>query len=393
MKKPRAISKAAAFKFVLILGLVNLFADMTYEGASSINGQFLGTLGASAAAIGIISGVGEFLGYALRSVSGYLSDKTGRYWLATFIGYAVNLLAVPTLALAGNWPVAAGLVIAERVGRAIRKPTVEAMLSYTTGSIGRGWVFAVNNALDQLGGVLGPLLMALVLFLKGNDFRSGYSLLLISALLALAVLAIAWRFFPNPTRLDPEKKTATRQGFTKSYWLYMSAGACVAAGLVSFELISFHFSKVGVVSTERIPLFFALAMGVDAVSGLIFGRLFDCIGISMVLTAFFLSAFFAPLVFFGNSGVAMVGMILWGIGFGAQDTLLKSLIASVLPEGQRNLAFGLFYVGYGSGWLIGSATTGLLYGKSLCWLAAFSVVIQLLSLPIFFLGNKMKGKE
>src|SRR5215216_2085600 len=129
------ISKSDVFKFVLILGMVNLFADMTYEGASSINGQFLGTLGASAAAIGITAGIGEFLGYALRSVSGYISDKTGKYWLTTFIGYIVNLLAVPALALTGNWPVAAGLVIAERVGRAIRKPTVESMLSYATGEI------------------------------------------------------------------------------------------------------------------------------------------------------------------------------------------------------------------------------------------------------------------
>jgi MFS family permease len=387
MKKATLISKSSAFKFVLILGLVNLFADMTYEGASSINGQFLGTLGASAVAIGVISGVGEFLGYALRFVSGYMSDKTGKYWLATFIGYGINLLAVPALALSGNWPMAAGLVIAERVGRAIRKPTVEAMLSYTTGSLGKGWVFAVNNALDQIGGVLGPLLMALVLLLKGN-YRTGYTVLLVSAILALGTLTIARLFFPNPSRLEAGTTTATLKGFTKPYWLYMLAGACVAAGLVSFELISFHFSKVGVVTGEWIPLFFALAMGVNAISGLIFGRLFDRIGITIVAVAFFLSSLFAPFVFLGNFSMAMVGMILWGIGFGAQDTLLKSLITSVLPEGKRNLAFGLFYTGYGGGWLLGSTTTGLLYAHSIVLLVAFSVVVQLLSLPTFFIAHR-----
>jgi MFS family permease len=383
------VSKSDVFKFVLIVGVVNLFADMTYEGASSINGQFLGTLGASAAAIGITAGIGEFLGYALRSVSGYISDKTGKYWLATFIGYAVNLLAVPALALSGNWPVAAGLVIAERVGRAIRKPTVEAMLSYATGSIGKGWVFAVNNALDQAGGTLGPLLIALVLFLKGKEnYRTGYTVLLVSAILALGTLVIARLFFPDPSRLEQASETATKRGFTKPYWLYMSAGACVAAGLVSFELISYHFSKVGVVTGEWIPLFFSLAMAVDAISGLIFGRLFDRIGITIVLVAFFLSSFFAPFVFLGSFSLAIVGMILWGIGFGAQDTLLKSLISSVLPEGKRNLAFGLFYAGYGGGWLIGSATTGLLYERSLILLVVFSVVVQFLSLPIFLIGDR-----
>src|SRR5437762_5631639 len=176
------LSASSAFTFVLTMGVVNLFADMTYEGASSINGPFLGTLGASAAAIGVISGVGEFLGYSLRFIAGYVSDKSGKYWLVTFIGYSINLLAVPALALAGNWPLAAGLVIAERVGRAIRKPTVEAMLSYTTGSLGKGWVYALNTALDQTGATLGPLLIAGVLLLKGSN-RTGYAILLIPTLL------------------------------------------------------------------------------------------------------------------------------------------------------------------------------------------------------------------
>src|SRR5947207_10325598 len=198
--KKTKLTTSNAFRFVLILGIVNLFADVTYEGASSINGQFLGTLGASAAAIGIISGVGEFLGYGLRFVAGHIGDKTGKYWLVTFVGYAINLFAVPALALAGNWQVAAGLIIAERVGRAIRKPTVEAMLSYTTSSLGKGWVYALNNALDQTGAVVGPLLMALVLLLEG-DYRVGYAVLLVSTLLALATLAVARMHFPRPSAL------------------------------------------------------------------------------------------------------------------------------------------------------------------------------------------------
>src|SRR6266571_3836981 len=160
----RNASGSAAFTFVLTMGIVNLFADMTYEGGGSINGPFLGMLGAGAATVSIIAGIGEFLGYAIRLPAGYISDKTGKVWLLTFIGYSINLFAVPALALAGNWQIAAALVIAERVGRAIRKPTVESMLSYTTGSLGRGWVYAVNTALDETGAMVGPLLVALVLF-------------------------------------------------------------------------------------------------------------------------------------------------------------------------------------------------------------------------------------
>jgi len=387
-KKKFKLIASSAFAFVFTMGIVNLFADMTYEGASSINGPFLGMLGASAAFIGIISGVGEFLGYSLRFISGYIADKTGKYWPVTFIGYIINLLAVPALALAGNLPLAAGLVIAERVGRAIRKPSVESMLSYTTSELGKGWVYGLNTALDQTGATIGPLLIALVLVRKG-DFRTGYALLLISAVLALGTLTVARFFFPRPSRLE-EVPAAKLQGFTNSYWLYMLAGGCVAAGLISFELISYHFSKTAVVPEHWIPIFFALAMGTDAIASLIFGRLFDRIGLTIVLIAFFLSSLFAPFVFLGNFSVALIGMILWGIGFGAQDTLLKALIASVLPKGQRNLAFGLFYTGYGTGWLLGSVTTGFLYMRSLPFMIAFSVITQLISLPIFLIAERRK---
>src|SRR5436190_3264222 len=163
-KRAAALSASSAFAFVLTMGVVNLFGDMTYEGGASINGRFLRSLGASAAAVSIIAGVGEFLGYSLRSVSGYVADKTGKHWPVTFIGYVINLLAVPAMALAGSWQLAAAFVLAERIGRAIRKPTVEAMLSYSTARHGQGWVYAINTALDETGATIGPLLIAFVLY-------------------------------------------------------------------------------------------------------------------------------------------------------------------------------------------------------------------------------------
>ncbi|HVJ31220.1 MAG TPA: MFS transporter, partial [Gammaproteobacteria bacterium] len=218
-----ALRASPAFAFVLVMGAVNLFADMTYEGGASINGPFLAQLGANAAAVSIVAGFGEFLGYSLRSVSGYLADRTGWHWRITFVGYAINLLAVPAMALAPSWELAAFLILAERVGRAIRKPTVEAMLSYSTGKHGRGWVYAVNTALDETGATLGPLLIALVLFLGpegGQAYRIAYGVLLVSSLLALAALSGARIVFPLPARLEEGgPRTAGARGLTRAYWL------------------------------------------------------------------------------------------------------------------------------------------------------------------------------
>jgi len=175
--------------------------------------------------------------------------------------------------------------------------------------------------------------------------------------------------------------------------LFMLAGACIAAGLVSFELISYHFSTTTIVTEQWIPIFFAVAMATNAITSLILGRTFDRFGIPVVIAAFFLSALFAPFVFFGTFTIALVGMVLWGIGFGAQDTLLKAIIAGEMPKGKRNLAFGLFYTGYGSGWLVGSVTTGLLYERSLSLLVAFSVIAQLASLPIFFWADRANRRR
>lgn len=387
MKKLR-LSASPAFNFVLTMGIVNLFADIAYEGGGSLNGPFLGSLGASAVMISIIAGAGEFLGYSLRFVSGWFSDRTGKYWLITFIGYAINLLAVPAMALAGNWQVAAALVLAERIGRGIRKPTVEAMLSYTTGELGKGWVYGVNTALDEIGATIGPLLMALVLFMKGS-YQTGFAILLVPAVLALVSLTAARVVFPLPEKLETKQSGQTK-GFTRAYWLNMIAGAFFAAGLTSFELISFHLSKNGVVTGEWIPAFLALATIGGIFASLAFGRLYDRVGLPVLIGAIILSSLFSPLVFTGGFVAVLAGLMLWGIGYATQDTLLKAVIAGVLPEGKRNLAFGLFYTGYGSGWLIGSIATGMLYEHSLTALIIFCMAVQWASLPVFVMAQKSR---
>lgn len=379
-------SQNPAFRFVLTMGIVNLFGDMTYEGGASFNGPFLGSLGATAAAISIVAGFGEFLGYSLRAVAGYIADRTGRHWLVTFVGYTINTLAVPAMALAGSWQVAAALVLAERIGRAIRKPTIEAMLSYTTGELGKGWVYALNTALDEAGATIGPLLMAVVLFLKG-DYRTGYALLLISATLTLGAVVVARIGFPLPSRLEQGRTPGSRR-FSRAYWIFMIAGGFFAAGLMSYELIAFHLSSTKLVPEPWIPVLLAFATGCGVIASLVFGRMYDRAGLPVVLVAVFLSSLFAPVLFQGSLAAVLIAMPLWGIGYATQDTLLKALVAGLLPEGRRNLAFGLFYTGYGVGWLVGSIVTGLLYEQSRLGLVVFVAFVQLASLPVFFLAQR-----
>jgi hypothetical protein len=226
---------------------------MTYEGARGINGQFLGSLGASATMIGFIAGFGELLGYGLRSISGYFADKSHQYWVFIFTGYVINMLAVPALALAGNWPIAAALIIVERTGRAIRRPAVEAMISHAGKSIGRGWVFGLNEALDQAGATVGPLITALVLYLHGG-YQHAFAVLLISALLCFGTLVVARIYYPRPHELEEKSvRFLQTKGFSKAYWLYLAAGALIAAGFSDFSLIAFHFQKAATVLKASFP--------------------------------------------------------------------------------------------------------------------------------------------
>ncbi|MFZ5883091.1 MAG: MFS transporter [Chloroflexota bacterium] len=378
-----SISAKNALRFVVLVGIVSLFADMTYEGARAINGPFLAILGASGAVVGVVSGLGELIGFSIRLVSGYFSDKTKSYWAITFFGYAVNLIAVPLLALAGNWQIAAALMVIERIGKGIRVPPRDAMLSYATHQMGRGWGFGLHEALDQLGAITGPLIVAAVLYLR-DGYKTGYALLLVPALLALSVLTAARFLYPRPQDLEISQTKLKFQGFSKAFWLYVLAAAFIAAGFADFPLIAYHFQKASVASETMIPILYAVAMGVDALAALAFGRLFDRLGLTTMMLVAFLSAFFAPLVFFGNFPLAMLGMAFWGIGMGAQESIMRAAIGGMIAPEQRGTAYGLFNMVYGFAWFLGSLLIGVLYDVSISWLVAFSVTAQLASIPIFY---------
>ncbi len=386
----QGISKGIALKFVVLLGIVSLLADMTYEGARSITGPFLAILGASGTVVGIVAGLGELIGYGLRLLSGYISDKTGKYWTITLLGYFINLLAVPLLALAGHWKIAFLLIIAERVGKAIRTPARDAMLSHATQSIGRGWGFGLHEAMDQIGAILGPLIITLVLYLNGG-YRIGFAILIIPAVLALAVLITARTLYPRPRDLELTSVQLKTKGFSTIFWFYLSAVSFIAAGYVDFPLISFHFERLSVIPKIWIPIFYAVAMGVDALSALFFGHLFDRIGLSILIVVSLISSLFAPFVFLGGFYLALFGMVLWGIGIGAQESIMRAAVAGMVPMDKRSTAYGIFNSGFGLSWFLGSAFMGFLYDLSLSYLILFSVIMQLASIPIFIsMRRKLK---
>ncbi len=381
------LGKAAAWKFIIFVGVVSLFSDMTYEGARSISGPFLGTLNASAAVVGVVAGLGEFIGYALRLASGYLTDRLGKYWSITLWGYGINLLAVPLLALAGNWEVAALLLLMERLGKAIRTPARDAMLSHAASEVGRGRGFGFHEAMDQIGAMTGPLIVAGVFYFQGS-YRAGFAVLLGPALLAMVVLVIAARLYPHPQHLEVSVPKLETTGLKRPYWLYVVAVGLIGAGYADFPLIAFHFRKAATVPAQWIPIFYAVAMGVDAIAALIFGRLFDRRGMPVLLAAPILSALFAPLVFLGDFYWALGGMTLWGIGMGALESIMKAALADMVPKERRATGFGIFHTGFGLFWFLGSALMGFLYDFSLKTLVAFSVAMQLGAIPIFLLVSR-----
>lgn len=382
-------------RFIVLLGLVSLLADTTYEGSRSYYGDFLGLLGASGTAVGFVAGAGELVGYGVRIFSGTLSDRTGRYWAITIMGYSVNLFAVPALALAGNWPMAAALIIIERFGKGIRTPARDAMLSHATKEVGHGWGFGVHEAMDQIGGILGPLIVASVLFARG-DARLGFALLAIPAIMALSVLLTARFLYPRPRELEPVSTVLQAKGFPRAFWMYLAGVACIAAGYADFPLIQFHFGRMGTVPTDIIPVFYAVAMGVDGIVALALGRLYDRIGIVVLVGGVLASMFFAPLVFLAGGSdaflLSLIGSVLWGVGMGAQESIMRAAVAGMVSRDRRGTAYGVFNTGYGIFWFAGSATMGILYDVSLPALVLFSIAAQLASIPLILLTARILKK-
>ena len=380
-----------AVRFVVLIGLVSLFADFAYEGSRSITGQFLATLGTSATVVAVVAGLGELLGYGLRLVSGRLSERTQKFWPITLFGYFIQMSAVPLLALAGNWQVAALLILLERIGKATRNPPRDVMLSHAAKEMGYGWGFGLHEALDQAGALIGPLLVAFIVARRGS-YREAFAVLLVPALITLAIVLAARFIYPRPEDLETKTREIHAAGLSRTYWIYLVAAALVAAGFADFQLIAFHFQKAEAFHTAWIPILYAIAMAVSGAGSLVFGKVFDRVGIGILIPVTIVATLFAPFVFLGGFWMAVAGAALWGVGMGVHESIMPAAIAGLVSVQRRPSAYGIFTGAYGIAWFLGSAAMGVLYEYSVVAVVVFCVVIQLLAVPfLVVVRNSMRA--
>jgi MFS family permease len=370
-----------ALRFIVCLGIVSLFADMTYEGAYSAIGPLFKELGASAAALGLVSGLGEMIAASLRFFSGRLVDRTRAYWTVAICGYFLNVMVIPAMAFAENWPMLALLVVIERTGKSLRGPARDVLLSEATSKIGHGWGFGVHAAMDQTGAVLGPLFVAAAVMQK-HHFGPAFLRLAFPAVGALTALLVARFVYPQAGKSTP--KPGKIIVLPKVFWWYVAAAGMLALGYADFPMLAYRFQELKLVGPAAIPLMYSGAMGVEGLAALIIGKLFDRYGIGMLSVGILISLASLPLGFLGGQMAATAAVACWAIGMGAQDACLRSGISQVVSMNKRGSAFGAFNGVFGIAWFLGSVTMGQLYGHSMMALVAFGVVAQLISAAMFF---------
>ena len=388
MNKKASQERTNALRFIILMGIVSLLGDVVYEGARGVTGPYLALLGASATMVGLIGGLGEFIGYALRLFSGFIADRTKAYWLFTFIGYGL-LIAIPLLAFTNSWQVAVLLIVLERVGKAFRSPARDTILSYATKEVGRGFGFGLHEALDQIGAIIGPLIFSVILFAGGN-YRTGFSVLWIPALMVIGILRIAKNRLPHPEKLESEQEAGAKNNpiFSKIFILYSLFTFFSVAGFANFPLISYHLKIKAIVSDVQIPALFALAMGVDALTALIIGKAYDRVGLKTLMIIPLFSVFIPFLTFSNMLVFVIIGIILWGIVLGVHETIMRAAVADLTAISRRGSAYGIFNTIYGLSWMLGGAFMGMLYEHSVFSLILLAALFEVIAIPFFLILTK-----
>ncbi|MBX7547652.1 MFS transporter [Streptomyces sp. tea 10] len=377
------------WRFVVWFGTVSLLADAVYEGARSITGPLLASLGASALVVGVVTGAGEAAALGLRLVSGPLADRTRRFWGLAIAGYALTVVSVPLLGVAGVLWAACVLVVAERVGKAVRSPAKDTMLSHATAATGRGRGFAVHEALDQIGAISGPLLVAGVLALTGNDYGPALGVLAAPGIAVLLLLFWLRARVPDPEAYEREVTASVPtepsapdvQGgrLPRTFWTYAAFTAATTTGFATFGVLSYHLVQRHLLTPAWVPVLYAAAMAVDAVSALATGWLYDRYGPRVLVALPVLTAGVVALAFTSTVAIAVAGSLLWGAAMGIQESTLRATVADLVPSGRRATAYGLFAGVVGVASLAGGALIGGLYGYSIPVLITVVVAIQVLA--------------
>jgi MFS family permease len=394
--------KRAALAFVVLMGFVSLFADACYEGMRSAVGPYLAHLGASATAVGIVAGSGELVGYGLRYVTGRLADRTRAYWTLTIIGYSTNLVAVPLLAIAGSWEAVAALIVLERLGKAIRNPARSTIISFVAHELGHGKTFALHEAMDQLGAVIGPLSVAAVLWWRGDGlegYQWAFVLLAIPALLSVLTVLTARAQVPDPRSLaaddDDDDRAPT---VSRPLAIYLAGVALVGFGLADWALLAFHLEQRDVLAGALLPVVYAAAMAADGGAALLVGGAFDRArarggtGLTVLAAALVVAAASLPLVLLGDTVAAVAGIALWAVGLGATESIGKATVATLSPRSRRGAAYGLYYLVFGVAWWLGSILVGVLSDRSRVAASVFGVASLLLAALVMLAADRAATK-
>lgn len=377
-----------AYRIIFLLGIVALCGDIIYEGARSISGPYLLSFGASAVLIGTITGAGEFLGYAVRLISGRTADSTHQYWALTIGGYAM-LIAIPLLAFVGSWEMAALLFILERIGKGIRSPAKDTILANATAPVGRGMGFGIHELLDQIGAVLGPVILAISLAGSGA-YQQGFLILFIPFIVLLILAFAAWRLLPDPVGFETHQSIAKKEGgdISREFVLFSLFTLLCTTGFLSFPLISFHALKTGLLSAFEVPLLYALAMLVDAAVAPVSGKLYDKKGIILLL-AIPVIGILIPFLGFGMSReLIYAAAILFGISMGIQETVLRAVVADRIHISKRGTAYGIFNTVYGAGFFIGGVLVGWVYENIQSLAPVAPALISILACGVFFMMKR-----
>lgn len=378
-------NRLTPMRFVIAFGAVSMFADMVYEGARSITGPYLATFGASAAIVGLVTGIGEAAALVLRLPSGKLADRTGRLWPLSIAGYAMTVIAVPLLALAQLFWQAAALIVAERFGKAVRTPARDSMLAAASVRFGRGTIFAIHEAMDQAGALIGPLIVAAMIATAG--YRAGFAVLAIPGALALIVLVWLRLSVPRPLAYEAESpsktvETTDREPLPVRFWLYLAFTCLAMLGFSTFAVPAYHMHVAHVLPDDMIPVSYAAAMAAAGIAALISGRLYDRVGLWSLSAALVLAVVAAMLIFSTDPARVWIGAIVWGATAGIHESTMRAAVADIVPRSRRGEGYGIFAAGYGLAWLAGSTLIGLLYPLSIVGLVAFVAVTQLAALAV-----------
>ncbi len=373
--------------FVLVFGLVSGLGDFVYEGARSIIGPYLATFGASAALVGVITGVGEAVALVFRLFTGQLSDRTGKHWAISITGYAITMISVPLLAVAGPLWLACVLIIGERFGKAVRTPARDTMLAEASVDLGRGRTFAIHEALDQTGALIGPLVVAAILAAH-HSYTTAFAVLAIPGALVMLTLAYLRRQVPQPSAYDPtvhpvQTKPIGLRGFSRVYWQYAIFTALTLTGFATFALLGYHLQHRHVVSAAQIPVMYAVAMGLAALAALASGAVYDRVGLRGLVALPVLGAIVPFWSFSTSVPLVWAGAALWGVVMGVHESTMRAAVADLVPRERRGVGYGTFTAIYGLAWMAGAALIGVLYDRSIDSAITFTVVVQAVALLAF----------